>query len=377
MKRLQGSNPCLRCLYVMFLVVALSLLTWAHPHSAVADDDPFAAPSSGGAAIATRSLYPPSVVTVAGEGFDYTYEVNGARETIRGVGYNAIYRYLSPEVRAQMYDRDFWLMRRAGINTIEGWDQDKGYVQDKFDELLLTKAEEWGIGVIMPYYLSPSADYTDYDYRARIAEDVANWVRHYKDYSAVRMWGLGNEVLFAMEFDEDGKQARAFAEFLVELADMVHDIDPNHPVIYRESEDVYVPILRDAITKDGIKRSWLVYGMNVYTFRIGQILSDWPEHGLDLPVVVSEFAPVGLQDDERAAGYAEMWRTLRSYPPYVFGGLAYVWTTEGPEPVDREFGLLYGNDVAVDDSFNQLTDEFLLDEALEVERITDIESTGG
>jgi hypothetical protein len=45
----------------------------------------------------------------------------------------------------------------------------------------------------------------------------------------------------------------------------------------------------------------------------------------------------------------------------VLGGLAYVWTTEGPEPVDRDFGLTNANGVPVDDSLNQLARAFLAD----------------
>lgn len=307
----------------------------------------------------------PSVVIVDGQGLDYIYTVNGVRQTIRGVGYNAVYRHLSDDDRAQLYDRDFWLMRTAGINTIAGWDQDKGYVQDKFDELLLTKAEQWGIGVIMPYYLPPEADYTDLEFRQRVAEDVAAWVYRYKNYPAVRMWGLGNEVLYVMPFDEYSEEPRAFAEFLIELADTVHAIDPNHPVIYRESEDVYLPFLIEALGKDGVRRPWFVYGMNVYTFRLNEILASWQESGPDMAVVVSEFAPGGLYGDDRAYGYVEMWRTLRRYPSFVLGGLAYVWTTEGPEPVDRNFGLVDGRDVAVDDAFNQLAAQFIWEEMLE------------
>ncbi|MBI2955485.1 MAG: hypothetical protein HYY30_14315 [Chloroflexi bacterium] len=299
-----------------------------------------------------------SVVTIAGEDFDYVYTVNGVPETIRGVGYNVIYRGYSDEERARLYDRDFWLMWQSGFNTIAGWDQDKGYEQDKFDELLLTKADQYGLGVIMPYYLPPEGDYTSEDYRQQVSEDVAAFVLRFKDYPAIRMWGLGNEVLLAIT---DPQQAVAFASFLVELADMVHEIDPNHPVIYRESEDVFVPILRDAILRDGIRRPWLVYGLNVYTFRINQILANWPQLGLDIPIVVSEFAPIGLHGEERARGYTQMWQALRSYPSMVFGGLAYVWTTEGPEPVDRLFGLLDSRAVAVDESFNQLSAEYLDD----------------
>lgn len=300
----------------------------------------------------------PSIVSITGRGYDYIYFVNGSPETIRGVGYNPIYRFLNDEERARRYDRDFALMRAAGINTIAGWDRDKGYTQDKFDDLLLTKAEEYGLGVIMPFHLPPDGDYTNPEFRQRIAEDVADFVQRNKDHPAIRMWGIGNEVLVDISSID---QAPPFAEFLVELVDMVHRKDPNHPVIYREAEDVYIPVLREAIIRDGVERPWFVYGLNIYTYRISQVLAGWKSQGLDMPMLVTEFAPFGLYGEARAQGYVKMWNELRSYPSMVLGGLAYVWTTEGPEPVDRDFGLFDGNGVPVDDSFNQLAKAFLAD----------------
>lgn len=38
---------------------------------------------------------------------------------------------------------------------------DKGYEQDRFDELTLDLAHQYGIGVVLPFYLPPEGDYRD------------------------------------------------------------------------------------------------------------------------------------------------------------------------------------------------------------------------
>lgn len=300
----------------------------------------------------------PSVVSITGGLHNYLYEVDGSREVIRGVGYNVIYRYLSTEERTQRYEQDFARMREAGINTILGWDADKGFEHDRFDELLLDKAGKYGLGVLMPYYLPANGEYRKAEYRSSVKENVIAWVRRFKDHPAVRMWAIGNEVLHGMSSPAN---AEAFARFYLELADAVHEEDPNHPVLYRDAEDVYVGPLKDAWVGGDVDRPWLVYGMNVFTFRIGRILTEWRRHAFDVPVVVTEFGPTGLTQEDRPKGLIRMWRVIRNNQCNVLGGVVYVWTTAGPEPIDRVFGLVDENGNAVDGSLDAIAGEYRQD----------------
>jgi hypothetical protein len=34
-----------------------------------------------------------------------------------------------------------------------------------------------------------------------------------------------------------------------------------------------------------------------------------------------------------------MWQSIRKHPGWVLGGAVYAWTRNGPEGVDRNFGL--------------------------------------
>jgi hypothetical protein len=57
------------------------------------------------------------------------------------------------------------------------------------------------------------------------------------------------------------------------------------------------------------------------------------------PVWVSEFAPGGMAIPDRPDGFATMWGDGTRHPDWVLGGAVYAWTRNGPEGVDRNFGL--------------------------------------
>jgi len=129
----------------------------------------------------------PSHVTTAKQpDGSYKYLVNGQPQVFIGMGYDPMYRFLPSEQRAANYRRDFQLLKKAGVNTITGWDADKGYEQDKFDELTLNLANEYGIGVVMPLNLPPEADYRDPNVVADLMAQGKAKVERFKDNPALR-----------------------------------------------------------------------------------------------------------------------------------------------------------------------------------------------
>jgi hypothetical protein len=292
----------------------------------------------------------PSVVGVGGRGYRFTYVVNGEVVEIRGMGYNVTHAGLPTAERAERLRRDFQLMRDAGVNTVVGWRT------NEWDEAVLDAAQAAGIGVVMPYDLDEKLDYADRTLRWRMRSDVLAWVARYRSHPAIRMWGLGNETLLHMK---QAARSRAFAEFYTDLVDRVRQFDPDHPVLYREAEDLYLRPLQEAWAQRGGPPQGFVLGMNFYTFRMRDGLDGWPKRGLDVPVVVSEFAPAGIGRGERAAGFWRMWQMIRTRPDYVLGAAPYVWSVEGPEPVDRLFGLTEGGR-PVDSTLGTLRDMYNL-----------------
>jgi len=181
------------------------------------------------------------------------------------------------------------------------------------------------------------------------------------------MWAPGNEVLHRLIYptlvrgsvDPDMElRAEDFAAFYVKVIDGIHELDPDHPVLYRDAEDGYVDRLATERKRDGVARQWLIYGANVYTPRIEQIARDWSAQTLGAPILFSEFAPTGMSAQDRPRRMEWIWKVIRSRPTMVLGGVVYTWSTNGPEDLDRVFGLTDGDGHPVDGCVDALSRMF-------------------
>jgi beta-galactosidase/beta-glucuronidase len=293
----------------------------------------------------------------------WQYVVDGQPTVIRGVGYNPQYAGLPSADRQQLYQRDFSAMRRLGFNTIEGW------FEPQFDSVTLDAAAHNHIGVLMPFELNQDWPYEDPNVQQSILDHVSAYVQKYKDYPAVRMWAPGNEDMHRILYPhlvskqndpQASARAAAFAAFLPVLVDRIHELDPNHPVVYRDAEDVYLSQLKSTFEATGVQRPWLVYGANIYSLsRLQEIIARWPSQWIGGPLIISEFAPSGANRADRPTGYQQNWSVIRSRPDVVLGGLAYTWATNGPEELDRVFGLVDSDGAPTDGSLAALSAAWL------------------
>ncbi|HLY67050.1 MAG TPA: glycoside hydrolase family 2 TIM barrel-domain containing protein, partial [Chloroflexota bacterium] len=213
------------------------------------------------------------------------------------------------------------------------------------------------IGVVMPLNLPPDGDYRDAQFVAELMDQARTKVTRFKDNPALRMWGVGNEVMSGMDPD----MYPAFLDAYMQIVDLFHQLDPNHPVIYREAEDEVVPVLAEKLQDSGDMRPWLLYGMNIYDKDPRPLLDRWPSYGLDRPLVISEFGSQGDNPGERAQAYLDMWHAIRVYSPYVIGGAPYAWTAAGPEPTDKIWGLMDAQSRPVDRTFELLSQAWRLE----------------
>jgi hypothetical protein len=106
----------------------------------------------------------------------------------------------------------------------------------------------------------------------------------------------------------------------------------------------------------------MAYGANVYSgVRLKQVIDAWPNRWPGGPLVISEFAPGGVGPAERPLGFEQNWAIIRSRPEFVLGGLAYAWATNGPEELDRVFGLVDAQGVPCDGALAALSASYLSD----------------
>jgi hypothetical protein len=291
--------------------------------------------------------------------------VDGRPETIRGMGYNPIVDGLTPEQRQARLSRDLSLMAEAGVNTLIGWNP------AAIDGLTLDVAHQAGIGVALPFDVDFTLDVRDPAVRHSFTSAVLAWVTQYREHPALRIWAIGNEVLQrsvppdwcnASATDEQAWWSAAWCDLLLETADAIHELDPLHPVLYREADDAYASWLAGAMDRRPAERRWLICGMNVYNQRLATVLGRWPGRHVPTPLLVSEFAPLNAPRQERAARLRELWAVIRSFRAYVLGGAVYVWSTDGPERLDRQLGLVDSHGVPVDDALDTVATIYHADE---------------
>lgn len=152
------------------------------------------------------------------------------------------------------------------------------------------------------------------------------------------------------------------AAFLPVVVDRIHELDPNHPIVYRDADDEYLSWITSGFEQAGGERPWLVYGANAYTTpQLQEVISAWPTQWPGHPLLISEFAPGGVSPSQRALGFDQLWKVIRSRPDVVLGGLAYTWATNGPEDLDRVFGLVDPDGVPTDGALAALSYAYLSD----------------
>jgi hypothetical protein len=61
---------------------------------------------------------------------------------------------------------------------------------------------------------------------------------------------------------------------------------------------------------------------------------------------------------DRPDGFETMWSYVTRHPQWVLGGAVYAWTRNGPEGVDRNFGLTDDGVPADGQSLNMLSTLF-------------------
>ncbi|MBI5029161.1 MAG: hypothetical protein HZB51_01440 [Chloroflexi bacterium] len=311
----------------------------------------------------------PSHVTVARNGDQFTLMVNGHPTYITGMNYNVSYTNLPEDIQFKMQRRDFKIMRDAGVNAIIGW--------GIYNEITLQVAQEFGIGVIMPFELDPSGSFESEAYRNEIKSNFREYVKRFKDFPAVWGWNPGGDELLYRMRGEEGRTAdklQVACDLEFELAQMAYALDPNHINVIKEPRDWYIKYLNTSLHQAKTQPNYrdvsssLVYGVNVYgrTDDIQLALGNARltlTGQLGLAMMVSEFGPFNSQREERPIDYADIWDVVARNS--TIGGLVYVFGPDQPNPkvpnpydpltlLPSEYSLLDMNGVPVDDSLAAL-----------------------
>ncbi len=217
-------------------------------------------------------------VKVVGSRGNWQLMVDGAPFYIKGAGFGKT-------VHAGNIDYYFNEMKKIGLNSFRTW----GIGDDT--PLMLEKAEKYGLMVDVGIWLlqnkkgKPKAvDYVKGEkYKRKTLQEIETQVKKFKDYPAVLMWNVGNEVVMNLETEEE---KIAFAKYVEEICKLIHKIDPNHPVVSTAAWSFSWPYFKKYTP------SLDIYATNIYG-GVVVIKEEWEKTGIDKPYLITEYGPHG------------------------------------------------------------------------------------
>lgn len=201
---------------------------------------------------------------------------------------------------------DFALLKKMGVNAIRVFVENNPkmtYDPSLFNkELLRDMYQRFGISVIVGDFLGAytigtdatweqGVDYRDEHQRALMKEAVRQKVLDLKDEDFVLMWLLGNENNMAQDYlghnatrTNASVYPQAYASLLNEVADMIHEIDPDHPVAVGNIETGLLEVYQQYAASIDI------LGINSYrgTPGFGGLFSE-ARLKFDRPIIISEY----------------------------------------------------------------------------------------
>jgi beta-glucuronidase len=159
---------------------------------------------------------------------------------------------------------DFQLMKEMGVNTIREYHQPFEPKKDVLRQMY----KKYGLMVMMGDFLGKytlgsgaswfeGTDYENPEHRKNMMESVKKMVMEYKDEPYILLWLLGNENNYGVASNADKKPAAYYA-FVNEVARMIKEIDPNHPVAMCNGDTLFLDVFaQNAPDVD-------IYAANVY-----------------------------------------------------------------------------------------------------------------
>lgn len=270
-----------------------------------------------------------SQVRIVGAQGKWQLMVDGKPFYIKGAGFGKT-------VHAGNIDYYFNEMKKLGLNSFRTW----GIGDDT--PLMLEKASKYGLKVNVGIWLLQNkkgvpkvVDYVKGEkYKRETLKEIENNVRKLKDYPAVLMWNVGNEVVMNLETEEE---KIAYAKYVEEICKLIHKIDPNHPVISTCAWSFAWPYFKKYTP------SLNIYGVNIYG-GVVVIQEEWERLKIDKPYLITEYGPHGEwevpkdkngqaiipSEKEKARAYFNAWENyIKKNKGSNLGGYAFIF--EGNE----------------------------------------------
>lgn len=236
---------------------------------------------------------------------------------------------------------DFKLMKDMGVNTIRVYDH--GYNSNR--EMFRDMYKKYGIMVMMGDFIGAYAigsgvswyrgtNYADKVQQERMKARVRSMVQAYKDEPYILMWVLGNETNYGVA-NSAKRFPRPFYKFVNEVAKMIKELDPNHPVVICNGDTLYLDIF------SGLCPDVDILGMNSYRGWHGFGFWDDVRTLANKPVIVTEYgAPAyweghtearmqEAQAEYHIGSWSDIFYNTAGYGSgNALGGVVFEWVDE-------------------------------------------------
>ncbi|EFH83783.1 coagulation factor 5/8 type domain protein [Ktedonobacter racemifer DSM 44963] len=276
----------------------------------------------------------PSVIHVTGTQGNWQLNVNGSPYQVKGLTYGP------PAAAADAYMPD---LKSMGVNTIRTWGTDAS------SKPLLDSAAAYGIKVVNGFWLNQGADYlNDTTYKTNALNDIKNWVTTYKSHPGVLMWDVGNEVILTMQNTYSGTQLEqernAYAQYVDQVAQAIHAIDPNHPVTSTDAwTGAWAYYKANSPNLD-------LYAVNSYG-AVCSVKQDWINGGYTKPYILTEGGapgewevpndangvPTEPTDMQKRDAYPSDWNCITGHTGVALGGTLFNYG------IENDFGGVWLN----------------------------------
>ncbi|TRZ44196.1 cellulase family glycosylhydrolase [Robertkochia solimangrovi] len=187
------------------------------------------------------------------------------------------------------------------------------------------------IDIPIPPYNASVNYYASEKHRKMTLNMVKKLINRYKGNEAVLMWVLGNEINFPHSGDGGG-----FVPFYSELIDVIHKIDPDHPVTTtipqagkRDILNLYYKTDLDLISIN------IFGGINTLKKQVNKIsllwdgpylLSEWSDEGPWTEDLTRWGAPLEPTSEKKAERFSERYHTyIDNLSDNCLGSLAFYW----------------------------------------------------
>jgi cellulose synthase (UDP-forming) len=281
---------------------------------------------------------------IIGSSGNYTMMVDGKPFYIQGVCYSAGEEWRDgylPLTKKQL-ENDFTQIKGMGANTI------RRYEPSIYDRNIFKAANKKGLKIMYGFWFDPDVDY----YRDNKAlkdyeKKVLHYVKKYKEEKSIIAWNIGNETwgLLKKKYEKPylTLTRRAYLEFLENLTNKIHEIDPTRPVFSTEEHEYY-QLPSTVYEMATYAPSLDVVGINSYYKESIEVLKKtFVKFDTLRPYAVTEFGPKGywsqqfgdywndtllveLPDLAKARWFKYQWENyIENNSGYNLGGIAFSW----------------------------------------------------